>query len=283
MNATFKQIGRRLAKLAPGPFSRLLAWRQRRQITRFERRIGLPAIVKAYTDLYPLRVLHGPFREMRYVPRAAGSAFIPKLLGSYELELHGVLQGIIKIDYQIVVDVGCAEGYYAVGLARTLSEACVYAFDTDEKARELCAAMARENDVAGRVKVRGACQTATLNDLLDTTAHTLIVCDCEGYEYDLLRPDIVPGLQTVDMLIELHELNSHDGYRFASSEEFLRCFEPTHDITVIRAQDRNHAAYKELEFLPVEQRQLALNEFRLSGQQWAFLKSRAPYATESSF
>jgi hypothetical protein len=43
------------------------------------------------------------------------STFIPKIIGSYECELHPAIEEIIVNNYAEVWDVGCAEGYYAVG------------------------------------------------------------------------------------------------------------------------------------------------------------------------
>ena len=91
---------------------------------------------------------------------------MPKLVGSYEAELHGVIEQIVATDYQVVVDVGCAEGYYANGLARRLPSARVYAFDTDPEARHLCEAMAALNGVEKRVIVGGKCEPDDLNALL---------------------------------------------------------------------------------------------------------------------
>src|SRR6478672_6897407 len=65
-----------------------------------------------------LVVQHGPFKGMKYPGvNSVGSALIPKLLGSYERELHPLIDSICAGQYDQVVDIGCAEGYYAVGLA----------------------------------------------------------------------------------------------------------------------------------------------------------------------
>ena len=45
-----------------------------------------------------------------------GSVLIPKLLGSYEQELQPLLQRLAAQNYSEIVDIGCAEGYYAIGL-----------------------------------------------------------------------------------------------------------------------------------------------------------------------
>src|SRR5262245_41340678 len=65
-----------------------------------------------------LSVQRGPFAGMVYPDHAAvGSTLYPKLLGSYERELHQTVDDIVRLGYDTVVDIGAAEGYYAVGLA----------------------------------------------------------------------------------------------------------------------------------------------------------------------
>src|SRR5689334_17519514 len=60
----------------------------------------------------------GPFVGMRYLRSACCERILPKLLGSYEEELWPALRRLAALPIPAVVNVGCAEGYYAVGLAR---------------------------------------------------------------------------------------------------------------------------------------------------------------------
>ncbi|MBT8196145.1 MAG: hypothetical protein KJO64_06945, partial [Bacteroidia bacterium] len=61
-----------------------------------------------------LVVLNGPFKGLKYSSdNSFGSAFYPKLLGVYEKELHVVFNQIQNNNYSEIIDVGCAEGYYA--------------------------------------------------------------------------------------------------------------------------------------------------------------------------
>src|SRR5712672_3591091 len=62
-------------------------------------------------------VQQGPFRGMRYIDRALCSTLVPKWLGIYEREVGGCIEEAITLPFQTVVDIGAAEGYYAVGLA----------------------------------------------------------------------------------------------------------------------------------------------------------------------
>jgi len=111
-------------------------------------------VVDAYVREHGLKVYQGPFEGMEYVREATEGAIAPRLIGSYESELHPHLERFIAAGLDCVIDVGCAEGYYAVGLARRLPQAVVYAYDINPKARAACADLAARNGVADRVVVR---------------------------------------------------------------------------------------------------------------------------------
>lgn len=267
MNSTqarqiIKRFMRRVAPQAAG------AWqdrRHRRHLRRFEQQMGLPELTRTFIAQHGRCVLSGPFQGMEYVPQAVGSALMPKLVGSYEAELHDVIEQIVATSYDVVVDVGCAEGYYANGIALRLPSALVYAFDTDPEARRLCEAMAARNGFGERVRVGGKCEPADLNALLK--GRTLIVCDCEGFERELLRPDLVPAMAQADILVELHDHLSP-----GLTPLLLSRLEKTHHARLINAGERNADAYPLLRFSEAESRRLAVSEFRPPNQQWVFFQ-----------
>ena len=219
-----------------------------------------------------LTVLHGPFAGMRYpAARAAGSALVPKILGSYERELHAVIERIVSTGYSDIVDVGCAEGWYAVGLAMRLPGARVHAFDTDADARALCIEMASANGVGDRVGVHGLCDGDTLLSL-GLGPRALIVSDCEGYEAELFTPVVAGQLARHDLLIEVHDRDDPE-----LGERLREHFRPTHDPVVVDSIDdtRKLRSYEfvELTSYPVATRRDALSEGRGMVMEWLFLVS----------
>jgi SAM-dependent methyltransferase len=216
-------------------------------------------------------VRRGPFAGMMYWPVgrpgywAGGTA--GSLLGLYELELHGILADIIERGYDRVIDIGCAEGYYAIGLALRIPKARVFAFDIDATARELCKASAFVNNVTNRVIVGGECTLETLREL--TSTRCLIVSDCEGSELELLRPDLVPSLAKCDILVELHDV-----FRPGLSEALLPRFANTHQIDIVHTRQRDPDAFPQLSFLTREERQIVLDEKRPAPMTWAMMRSR---------
>ncbi|HSQ03998.1 MAG TPA: hypothetical protein VLN59_08185, partial [Burkholderiales bacterium] len=128
-------------------------------------------------------VRRGPFSGMVYPGRVAvGSTLYPKLLGSYERELQPCIDEAIARGYRTIVDIGAAEGYYAIGLARAIPRARVLAFEANPAGASALDAMAQANGVSDRVTVLGIATLANL-EALPIEPPTLVVCDCEGCEH----------------------------------------------------------------------------------------------------
>jgi hypothetical protein len=232
-------------------------------------RHGVPAIAADIIERGGPKVLGGPFAGMVYITESAGSSFVPKLIGSYECELHGVLEKILASHYDVVVDVGCAEGFYAVGLSmRLVGTPKIYAFDINPKARKLCQTLARENGVEDKIIISGYCDAERLQTVLH--GKSLVMCDCEGYEVDLLQPAVAPALANADILVELH-----DPLKPGITPTMMNRFAGSHDVQLIDSTDRDPADYPVVEFLNPEQRTIAVSEFRHGPQQWAFMTPKA--------
>jgi len=55
------------------------------------------------------KVLNGPFKGMQYPSlNSTGSALFPKLLGSYERELHYEIEDMFNKKFNKIIDIGCA-------------------------------------------------------------------------------------------------------------------------------------------------------------------------------
>ena len=153
-----------------------------------------------------LTVLDGPFKGMKYPDFIAyGSAMYPKLLGAYECEIYPEMEKLLKNDYHTIWDIGCAEGYYAVGFAMCKSNATIYAYDTDEVALNACKKMAALNNVEKQMRFGNFCSQETLTQF-DFSKRSLIMSDCEGFEMELFTPEVVKNLINCDLIIELHDL-----------------------------------------------------------------------------
>src|ERR1700749_2885028 len=111
-------ITRRAAELVlpMDAFEKLQAIRSRRFQLKFLAQAGLLNASAKYIERNGVTVKHGPFTGMVYPTKATRNRHvIPKLLGTYEQELHGTIETIKGRKYDVVIDIGGAEGYYAVG------------------------------------------------------------------------------------------------------------------------------------------------------------------------
>lgn len=210
------------------------------------------------------RVLSGPFAGMDYPVRASEGARAARLLGCYEASLAPVIETIIAGGYDLVIDVGCAEGYYAVGLARRMPQARVLARDDNPRAQSLCRALAEANGVADRIEIGGRFDHAGFD--ICKTRRAVVICDIEGAEEDLLDPARARGLLNADILVECH-----DGMQAGLSDRLAACFAATHRVQRIGRRLDPAALPDWMEELSDLDRLLALWEWRAGPTPWLWM------------
>src|SRR5215472_6791835 len=216
------------------------------------------------------RVMSGPFAGMRYLEESFASAWSPKLLGTYEMELAPIIEAAIARRPQCIIDIGAAEGYYAVGLAWRVPEARVRAFEVSEVGRKLLTDLARKNGVADRCDVQGYCTLELLGDVLQAGAYTLLICDVEGAEFAILDPSALPELARADVLVELHPWG-HE----RSTERMRELFQNTHEIEEIGTRLRLPADLPPGAHFPASCAAALMDEMRPCEMVWLWLRSRS--------
>lgn len=183
-------------------------------------------LANTYVAREGARIWGGPFAGMEYVSTASEGALIPRLLGVYESELHPHLASLAAEGLDCVIDVGCAEGYYAVGLARMMPDVTVHARDINEKARKLCTELAARNGVSDRVIIGGEFKPQDFEAFAGK--RVLVMVDTEGAEVDILQPELSPALAQMNIIVE-----THDVFRQGALATMRARFEATHDIVQV--------------------------------------------------
>jgi hypothetical protein len=203
------------------------------------------------------KVSAGPFAGMKFIRRKYWGYWATRIVGSYEEELHEELERLLSRPFRNIVNIGCADGYYAVGLALRLPQARVLAYETLPHNRRYCEELAALNGVLQRLDIRGTCTVESLAELhLDDT---LVVCDCEGVEEDLLDPQAAPWLRKATLVVELH-----DCYRPNVIQTLTRRFESSHDLKIIQCTGRDPSRYPVLADETPENALLAVKEERIT-------------------
>jgi hypothetical protein len=170
-------------------------------------------------------VQNGPFKGMKYINKSSCSTLIPKLLGSYEEAIQPWVNEIISNSkYKKVLDIGSAEGYYAVGFSLKMPSAKIIAYDIDEAARNNLKKLIKVNGVVN-IEIKEECNHEELNR--NCEKNTLIFCDIEGFEDQLLDLEKAPNLKNVDMIIE-----SHDCFVPNITDILINRFYETHTIKI---------------------------------------------------
>ncbi len=218
-------------------------------------------------------VKSGPFKGLKYPKfESRNSSLYSKLLGSYEKELHEVFNKVIQHGYDQILDIGCAEGYYAVGLALKIPQAKIFAYDVEPRARQLTYEMSKLNGVESRINIHSFCDATTLRNFT-FEKKSLIISDCEGYEKLLFTQDNIENLVHTDLIIETHDfLDIH------ISSDLEKLFSKTHDIKVIQSIGDVIKAktyvYPELATANLETRYRIFEEGRRFVDEWLIITSK---------
>jgi hypothetical protein len=210
-------------------------------------------------------VMTGPFAGMSLPEEAAwgDGDLAPKLLGCYEAELHPAIAKAIERQPVAVINVGGAEGYYAVGLARALPKAEVHVFDISTKAQAICRKACEANGVSDRMIIEGAATFAKLRKALNENGRTLLVIDCEGAELKFMDLSSLPELRSCDVIVECHDfLNA------TITETLQTRFKATHEVECIVEGARNPNIYPPLQRMSSLDRWLMVNEGRPETMNW---------------
>ncbi len=208
-------------------------------------------------------VQSGPFAGMKMLDEKGGwddGNLKTKCLGCYEEELHPIIEyeieRLIKLENPRIVDLGCAEGYYSIGLARRLSKATIYGVDVSDKCLELARKAAELNGV--EIKFG-----AVISDVMNKP--DLVICDVEGHEADYLNLNYFPNLAHADIIVECHdcgEINNH------FTKILTERFSLTHNVECIFEGARNPNKYGILQKAESLHRWMAVCEGRPCLMNW---------------
>ena len=237
-------------------------------LTRLKRALMPSEQFKRMRDLHarigsPDAILAGPFKGMHYLDPAG---HLPKMLGTFENELHAAVEKLCAMQPDVILNVGSAEGYYAIGLARKIPGARVLAYDISPLAQYRVRRLAAANGVEARVEPKGYCSHEEIQRVAGAANRPAIVIDCEGCEAELLDPAKAPNLRKTIVLVELHEMCAAN-----VTQKVHDRFAPSHDIERIATRTRSAADLPPGVQIPAGDLAFALDEGRLDNQEWMLL------------
>ena len=213
-------------------------------------------------------VMQGPLAGMDFLPESTEGCHIAKLLGCYEQPLQPFIEDAINVAYPTILNIGCAEGYYAVGMAKRMPSTQVLAFDLNPKAQEVCTALAQKNGVSDRVKVGALFKPEDFESYANQKV--LVLCDIEGAERELLKPEVAPALKGMDLIVESHECLISE-----ITQTLIYRFKESHQITLVQDNGQRQLKDAPLWFnnLAHLDQLLATWEWRSGPTPWLVMKA----------
>jgi hypothetical protein len=230
-------------------------------------------INKIYGD-QEITVLNGPFKGMKYVDLSIHSKILPKLVGSYEEPIHKWIYEILKKKcYSTIINIGCAEGYYAVGFSKAISKPKILAFDINKEALLNANKLAQLNSASSVITFGEKFDASVCAQILgcDPASKILIFADIEGAELDLLNTKQTPDILNCDILVELH-----DCFYPGLTEIITNRFQASHKIEIVADYPWRSKDYNLMggggEFFSEEDWRYLLNENRPKAMRWMYAK-----------
>ena len=213
--------------------------------------------------------MSGPFQGMNFLSGSLEGCYVPKLLGCYEQPLHKYIEEIISEKYEIILNIGSAEGYYATGFAKRMPKASVLAFDLNLKVREPIMELLKDNNVTNCTYSDTTFQPDQFQSF--SRKKTLVFCDIEGKEKTLLDLKLAPSLERMDIVVE-----SHDCLVNGMTDIIIERFSKTHDITVVKDNGDRQVFNMPKWFLDLAHLDQLLScwEWRSGPTPWLILKAR---------
>lgn len=195
------------------------------------RKILLPTIFQRCNS----KVIDGPFKNMTILPQYCwgDGDTAGKLLGLYEDELYPTIEQEIENDHDLIINYGCAEGFYGVGMAIRCPTSRIVLFDIAQKALDVSKQNAIANSVSN-INYTLECNHLRLNKELASAKNPLIIMDCEGAEDLVLDLEKVPELARTTVLVE-----THDCILPGITDRLILKFNDSHDLFGIIQGSKN--------------------------------------------
>jgi hypothetical protein len=212
-------------------------------------------------------VTAGPFKGVRLPTSESWGDRGSKLLGSYEQELHTSIEAVIEWNPDVVLNVGCAEGYYAVGLATRIPSATSFAYDLDPLAQVACKSARDVNHVD--LVVLGRCTNAELRERSEKAKRPFMLIDCEGGECELLLSSEY-NYPNARIIVECHDFIDR-----SITSSVIHKFSQTHSIQKIKQEGRNPFCHPLTASWPENDLWLVVSERRPERMHWLYLIPQA--------
>jgi len=195
------------------------------------------------------------------------------LLGVYEKEVQEILLSL-SVGKRNLVDIGAADGYFAVGalVAGIYEES--FCFEIDSQSRNILRKNSVLNGVQDSVSVFNKADDGFLLNLEEANGFdygkSVFLIDIEGFELEILTPANLEKMRLSTIILETH--GKFVGK--AQQEKFESSLSSYHSITEIRTGARDARQFVELEDWTDDERWAIFSEGRVDLGRWLILSPK---------
>ena len=221
-------------------------------------------------ERYGLEVAFGPFKGMKLSPNAWWSKknMTAQVLGIYESNVIFELENYAG-KFSNFIDIGAADGYYAVGSVFNGMYKNSHAFEINELGRKTILETAKINNCEKQISIYGEANSSKIRDIIKKDGSALVIIDIEGGEFDLLSEDMLNSLRQCVVICELHPFMFSDGANKLSS--LVKRCDRSFEISFNHRKIYQFPECDLLDTLPDDARLLAFSEGREAAMQWMIL------------
>lgn len=238
--------------------------KQLEQLANLRRQELLPYIF----DRTAGKVQTGPFKGMTILPQFSwgDGDTAAKLLGVYEDELHPAIYDVAQRKPDMFINVGCAEGYYAIGASRLLNCIPGIAADINYEAVKITMSNAMANNVRNMEFLHLDAEYNWLEPKIKLVERPWLIVDCESYETTLLDLDRSPSLKKSIILVECHDCMVP-----GITDTLTNRFKDTHNIQSIKQQFKDPYQFEFLDEVSDCDKWALVHEGRPSTMTWLYM------------
>ena len=220
------------------------------------------------------QVAYGTFKGMKLSKNTYWSKndIITHILGVYEKHvLKKIIEFSKKGNYPFI-DIGAADGYFAIGMAFSETFKKIYAFEIDEEGRRSLNRNIENNFCKDKVVVDIEANFETLKEIVDKNKSAVILIDIEGSEFDLLDDNLLQLLSNCYIVCELHPTLSTNG--FEKQNMLINNAKAFFDVSIIQRESYSPNKFSELNEFTDEERLIAFGEGRENNMNWLILEPK---------
>ena len=224
------------------------------------------------------KVMHGHYKNTSFIEESHWSKFdhASKLLGIYEEQIQDLIVTTQKKNnLKNFINIGCGEGYHALGLLKNNFFNHSICYEISPKARSILKKNLIKNKIENKLVIKGEAESHEIFKDLQTLKidETLFLIDIEGNEFKLFNDRDWNFLKKGFFIIEDHNFMIRDEIL---KNSFYSSLKKYFNFTIISNGSRNPFKIDNhfMNELHDDSRFLILSECRNKKMNWIFLSPK---------